>query len=104
MPREMQWAQKQTLAHFPSVHESQNLRPYWAEAVILHLRVLLGSDRLAGLVQWFIMLASVIATSRIAALLGGDRKALWLTAMFASSVPMGLLQATTTQNDYVSAF
>jgi len=104
MPRVMQWAQNQTLAHFPSVHESQNLRPYWAEAVILHLRVLWGNDRPAGLVQWFIMLASVIATSGIAALLGGDRKAQWLTAVLAFSIPMGLLQSTTTQNDYVSAF
>jgi len=104
MPRVMQWAQNQTLAHFPSVHESQNLRPYWAEAVSLHLRVLWGNDRPAGLVQWFIMLASVIATSGIAALLGGDRKAQWLTAVLAFSIPMGLLQSTTTQNDYVSAF
>ena len=104
MPRVMQWAQNRTLAHFPSVHESQNLRPYWAEAVILHLRVLWGNDQPAGLVQWFIMIASLIATSGIAALLGGDRKAQWLTAVLAFSIPMSLLQSTTTQNDYVSAF
>jgi 4-amino-4-deoxy-L-arabinose transferase-like glycosyltransferase len=104
MPRVMQWTQNRTLAHFPSVHESQNLRPYWAEAVILHLRVLWGNDQPAGLVQWFIMIASLIATSGIAALLGGGRKAQWLTAVLTFSIPMGLLQATTTQNDYVSAF
>ncbi|MGB2897234.1 MAG: glycosyltransferase family 39 protein, partial [Anaerolineales bacterium] len=104
MPRVMQWAQNRTLAHFPSVHASQNQRPYWAEAVILHLRVLWGNDQPAGLVQWFIMIASLIAASGVAALLGGDRKAQWLTAVLTFSIPMGLLQATTTQNDYVSAF
>ncbi len=104
MPRVMQWAQNRTLAHFPVMHPYQNLRPYWAEAVILHLRVLWGNDQPAGLVQWFIMIASLIATSGIAALLGGDRKAQWLTAVLAFSIPMGLLQSTTTQNDYVSAF
>jgi 4-amino-4-deoxy-L-arabinose transferase-like glycosyltransferase len=104
MPRVMQWAQNRTLAHFPVMHPYQNLRPYWAEAVILHLRVLWGNDQPAGLVQWFIMIASLIATSGIAALLGGERKAQWLTAVLTFSIPMGLLQATTTQNDYVSAF
>ncbi len=104
MPRVMQWAQNRTLAHFPVMHTYQNLRPYWAETVILNLRVLCGNDQPAGLVQWSIMIASLIATSGIAALLGGDRKAQWLTAVLAFSIPMGLLQATTTQNDYVSAF
>ena len=104
MPRVVQWAQNRTLAHFPAMHPYQNIRPYWAEAVILHLRVLWGNDQPAGLVQWFIMLASLVATSGIAALLGGDRKAQWLTAVLAFSIPIGLLQSTTTQNDYVSAF
>jgi len=104
MPRVMHWVQNRTLAHFPSPHESQNLRPYWAEAVILNFRVLWGNDQLAGLVQWLTMIASVIATSGIAGLLGGDRKAQWLTAVVTFSIPMGLLQSTTTQNDYVSAF
>ncbi len=104
MPRVLQWAQNRTLEHFPAMHASQNLRPYWAEAAILHLRVLWGNDQPAGLVQWSIMLASLIATSGIAALFGGDRKAQWLTAVLTFSIPIGLLQATTTQNDYVSAF
>ncbi len=104
MPRVMQWAQNRTLAHFPVMHSYQNLRPYWAETVILNLRALWGNDQPAGLVQWSIMLTSLIATSGIAALLGGNRKSQWLTAVLTFSIPMGLLQATTTQNDYVSAF
>jgi hypothetical protein len=104
MPRVMEWAQNRSLAHFPTMHESQNIRPYWAEAVILHLRVLWGNDQPAGLAQWFIMLSSVIAASGIAALLGGDRRAQWLAAVVAFSIPMGLLQSSTTQNDYIAAF
>jgi 4-amino-4-deoxy-L-arabinose transferase-like glycosyltransferase len=104
MPRVLEWAQNGTLAHFPTMHESQNVRPYWAEAVILHLRVLWGNDQPAGLAQWSLMLASVIAASGIAALLGGERRAQWLTAVIAFSIPMGLLQSATTQNDYASAF
>jgi len=104
MPRVMQWAQNHTLVHFPTPHEYQNLRPYWAEAVILHFRVLWGNDQPAGLVQWMVMLFSLIASSGIADLIGGSRRAQWLTAVLTFSIPMGLLQSTTTQNDYVSAF
>jgi len=104
MPRVLEWAQNLTLAHFPTMHESQNVRPYWAEAVILHLRVLWGNDQPAGLAQWFLMLASVIVASGIAALLGGDRRTQWLTAVITFSIPMGLLQSSTTQNDYAAAF
>ena len=104
MPRVMQWAQNHTLAHFPTPHEYQNLRPYWAEALILNFRILWGNDHPAGLVQWMVMIFSLIASSGIAGLLGSSRKAQWLTVVLAFSVPMGLLQSTTTQNDYVSAF
>jgi 4-amino-4-deoxy-L-arabinose transferase-like glycosyltransferase len=103
MPRVVHWAQNQSLEHFPAPHIGQNVRPYWAEAAILHLRVLWGNDTPANLVQWFSMVTSIIAASGIAALLGGKRKSRWLSALFVLSIPMGILQATTTQNDYVSA-
>jgi hypothetical protein len=103
MPRVVHWAQNQSLEHFPAPHIGQNVRPYWAEAAILHLRVLWGDDTPANLVQWFSMVTSIIAVSGIAALLGGKRKSRWLSALFVLSIPMGILQATTPQNDYVSA-
>ena len=50
MPRVVHWAQNQSLEHFPAPHIGQNVRPYWAEAAILHLRVLWGDDTPANLV------------------------------------------------------
>jgi 4-amino-4-deoxy-L-arabinose transferase-like glycosyltransferase len=70
---------------------------------ILHFRTLFGSVRPANLVQWFSMVGSVVAVSGITGLLGGSRKAQLLAAAAAFSVPMGVLQSTSTQNDYAVA-
>jgi hypothetical protein len=104
MARVVHWAQAGSLDHFPSGFEHQLTKPTWAETAILHLRVLWGNDKPANLVQWFSMLGSLIGVSAITGLLGGTRKAQILAATVALSIPMGILQATSTQNDYVVAF
>jgi len=104
MPRVVHWAQSGSLRHYPAAHLGQNVRPYWAEAAILHLRLLFGSDRPANLVQWSSLAGLLIAVTGIAASLGGGRRAHWISAVFTLSIPMALLQSGTTQNDLVSAF
>jgi hypothetical protein len=63
-----------------------------------------GSDRLANLVQWCAMVGSVAASSLVASQLGGGRGAQLLAAVTVATLPMGILQATSTQNDYVAGF
>lgn len=104
MSRVVHWAQHQSLRHYATTREHQLLKPIWAETAILHLRLLWGSDKPANLVQWFSMVGSVVGVTSIASLLGARRKGLLLTAAFASTIPMGILQASSTQNDYVTAF
>jgi hypothetical protein len=103
MARVVHWVQNASLGHFPSGYEHQLTTPPWAETAILHLRVLFGHDRPANLVQWFSMVASVIGASAIAGRLGASRKAQLLAAALVVSIPMGILQATSTQNDYAAA-
>ncbi len=103
MARVMHWAQDGSLAHYAASYHPQLLYPDWAETAILNLRVLWGSDQPAALVQWFSMLVSVIAASALAELLGAGRRAQLAAAAFAVSIPMGVLQATSTQNDYAVA-
>ena len=103
LPRALHWAQNQSLRHYPVTRISQNIRPYWAEAAILHVRVLSGNDRFVNLVQWLSMIASIVGATGIVALFGGDRRTRWLSAAFVISIPIGVLQSATAQNDYVSA-
>ena len=104
MSRVVHWAQGHSLSHYPTVYTFQLSKPYWAELAILNLRLLWGSDRPAALVQWGAMVGSLIVASWAAKLIGAERRGQILAALFALSVPMGLLQATSTQNDYVAAF
>ena len=69
MSRVVHWAQNQSLGHYPAYVNHQLLKPIWAESAILHLRILWGGDRVANLVQWFSMIASLIGVAGIARLL-----------------------------------
>jgi hypothetical protein len=102
MARVVHWAEDQSLAHYPTGFEPQLTNPIGAELLILQLRLFVGSDKLASLPQWFSMIICAIAVSSGAKLLGAGKKAQLTSAAFAISVPMGLLQATSTQNDYVT--
>jgi len=104
MSRVVHWAENQSLQHYPTAYTHQLFMPIWAETTILNFRVLWGDDRPASLVQWFSMLGSLIGVSGIATLLGAPRKGQILAAAAAMAVPMGILQASSTQNDFVTTF
>lgn len=104
MSRVVHWAQNNSLSHYPTAYEHQIWQPIWAENAILHLWLLWGDDQPANLVQWFSMVGSLIVVSGIAGLLGANRRGQWIAAAFAFSLPIGILQSTSTQNDYVTAF
>lgn len=104
LPRVLQWAQSKNLDHFPTIYDNQNTRPYWAELVVLNLRVLYGSDKPSAMLQWGSHLASMIAAAGIVKLLGGGRRSQWVSALFVFSLPMAVLQANTPKNDIVAGF
>jgi hypothetical protein len=103
MPRVMHWAQDRSLAHYPVGFEVQLTHPILAELSILQLRLFWGNDQLANLPQWFSLVLSAVAVSLGARLFGAGRKAQLAAAAFAISIPIGLMEATSTQNDYVTA-
>jgi len=104
MPRVRHWAQNKSLAHYPTAYKPQLWNPIWAEASILQLMLLWGSDRLANLVQYFSFLSSIIGVSYIAKLLGANTRGQLLSAVFVVSIPMAILQATSTQTDLVTGY
>jgi 4-amino-4-deoxy-L-arabinose transferase-like glycosyltransferase len=97
------WAENQSLEHYATARQNQLLKPIWAETAILHLRLLWGSDRTSNLVQWFSMVLSAVGVMGLAARLGAGRSGRLLAAAFGMTIPAGILQASSTQNDYVVA-
>lgn len=104
MARVVHWAQNQSIEHYPVVFHHQLMMPPWSEEAILQLRVLWGSDWPAALVQWFSMVGSLVVSGWLAKRLGAGREGQAATVVFVATIPMGILQATSTQNDYTVGF
>ncbi|NEO83367.1 MAG: glycosyltransferase family 39 protein [Spirulina sp. SIO3F2] len=104
MARVMHWLQNQTLAHYPTYYSPQLYHPPWAELTIAHFQMLSGGDRWANGVQWLSCIGSGIGVAAITRQLGATARGQLLAAAFAVTLPIGLLQAATTQNDYVVCF
>jgi hypothetical protein len=104
LPRVDHWIQDRSVAFYPSHIIRQLYSPPWAEYAILQLRVLGGDDRWANAPQWFSMVGSLLGVSLIAQRLGAALRGQLLSALFCATIPMGILQASGAQNDYVVAF
>jgi len=96
--------EKQREANYPTIYLPQLYHPPWAEFAITHLQILSNSDRFANGIQWLSMVGSVLGVSLIAKLLGADRKTQIFASVLATTIPMGILQASSTQNDFVVSF
>jgi hypothetical protein len=100
----MHWQQNQSIRFYPTHILRQLFTPPWAEMAILQLQILAGNDRLANFVQFFAMIGSLTGVSLIAKLLGGNCEVQLFSSLATLTIPMGVLQSTSTQNDYVATF
>jgi len=104
LARVMHWIQNRSVEHYTtSILRQLYLNP-WAEFAILHLQVLSHGDRLANLVQCFAMIGCTISVSLVVQEMGPDTRAQVMAAAISATIPMGIAQASGTQNDYVAAF
>lgn len=103
LARVAHWAQAGSVSFYPTHIVRQLYQPPWAEYAIAHLYLIAGSDRLVNLVQWAASMGCVYGVALLARQLGGGRRAQILAAFVCATIPMGILQASTTQNDYVTA-
>ncbi|ASC71322.1 uncharacterized protein XM38_022740 [Halomicronema hongdechloris C2206] len=102
--RVVHWIQNRSVDHYPT-HIIRQLYPGpWSGYAIAQLQILSNGDHLANLVQWFSLVGSIIATSLIAKQLGANSRGQTFAAVFCATVPMGILQSSSTQNDLIAAF
>jgi hypothetical protein len=104
LPKVMHWIQNGSVSFYPTAIPRQNHLGPGAEFALLHLHLLSGSDRWANFVEWLAMVGSLAAVSLIARQLGAGAVGQRLAAMFAATLPMGIMQASSTQTDFVAAF
>lgn len=103
MPRVMQWIQNQNIDFFPTSDTRQLYIGPFSEFVIMHLMFLTNNDFLSNLVQWFSMIFCITNVSLIVKKLDGNLNSQLISSLFCATIPMGILQSTGTQTDYVAS-
>jgi len=104
MSRVVNWIHHQSVAHYPTHNLRQLDLPPGSSFFMMHLQILSGGDRFANLVQWSSLVGSLVGISLVARQLGANPVGQMLASVVCATIPMGILQASSTQNDYVVAF
>jgi 4-amino-4-deoxy-L-arabinose transferase-like glycosyltransferase len=104
LARVVHWLQNATVAHYPTSNLRQLQHPPFAEFVVMHTFLLSGGDGLANLVQWFATAGSALGVALIALSLGAQRTGATVAAVICVTIPMGILQSTSTQTDAMASF
>jgi len=103
LPRVMQWSQNQGLDFFTTNNDRQLWSGYIAELYLLHFYLLDKTDISFHIIQWLSFFVTLLTLQQIIKVLGGNHTLQLATLLIASSIPMAILQSTSTQNDMVLA-
>jgi hypothetical protein len=104
LPRIEHWLQNRSLDYYPtSISRQLDANPF-AEELILALRSIIDAYPLANMIQWLSFAGCIMVIGVICRQLGGARQAQTLAHALGSTMPMAILQASSTQNDLVTAF
>jgi len=104
MSRVVHWIQNSRVANYPTHILRQLYQPPWAEFAVLHFQILSGTDRFANLIQWSAMIGTALGVSLLAQQFGAGSRGQFFAAVISITIPMGILQGSSTQNDYVVSF
>ena len=103
LPKVMHWVQNNNINFYPTDDLRQLVLAPFSEFTIMHLYLLTNVDNFSGLVQWYSMFICCISVSLIAKEFGCNYKYQIFTILFCVTLPMGILQSTSTQTDYVTS-
>lgn len=110
LSRCVHWMQNQDTAHYPTHNLRQLYLNPWSEFAITHTMLLSGGDRYASVLQWLSMIGSLIAVTlitdqwRVGHAADTSARSRALAVLIAVTVPAGIVQAASTQNNHAVTF
>ena len=104
MMRVVMWMQQGSVAHYPTPYSAQLHHPPLSAWNILHFQILSGGDRFANTVHWFALTGCGVLVSLIAKELKQSFPTQILATVIAVTLPMGLVQGSSSQGNLVVAF
>ena len=103
LPRVEHWIQNRTIAPYAAHYLAQIELSPLSEYNLAHLHLMAGTDRFDAAVQLFSAAVAVVGVTELARLLGGTRWAQVMSAVVCATIPIGILLATSAENDYGAA-
>ena len=104
MMRVVMWLQQGSVAHYATPYLPQLYHPPLVSWHAMHLQLLAGGDRFANAAEWLALVGCAVAASLIARELRQPFRVQVLAAVLAATVPMGLLQGSSTQGNLLAAY
>ena len=101
LPRVMYWMQEKTLYQDVIRNDHDFMAPF-AEYLVLHLYLIFNGDNMLFLSQWLAFAVSIVLSFLIAKELGVEERAAKLIALFIASLPIAVLQSSSTQTDIIT--
>lgn len=104
LSRIMYWIQNKNVYYYPTFTLRQlHLSPF-SEYILLNIRIIDGNDNLVNTLQWLSLIGVIIAITKIAKNLGANLKGQIISLVVLVTIPMAILQASSTQNDIVVSY
>jgi hypothetical protein len=101
MSRVAHWISNNNVSFYPTAIPEQNYPMPLAEFAIMHAQILTAGDLYANLVQWVSFLVLICLGLLVGAELGLSNGQQLISAIVVATLPMAILQASSTQNDLV---
>ncbi|OUX33760.1 MAG: hypothetical protein CBE24_01905 [bacterium TMED264] len=101
LSRIQHWIQNNGVHFFGTNNFRQNLFSPFSEFIILHTQILSNSDVFANSVQWFNLIICMSTISLICKEFGLSRRLQLFSAFFICSMPIVILESSSTQNDII---
>ncbi len=98
------WLQHHNIDYFATQTDRMLYQPPLSEYMILQFRVLQDTDTFSFIIQWLFAIGSGFAVSLLADLAGLNKKIQYLSIFITTTIPMVVLQSSSTQNDVVVSF
>jgi hypothetical protein len=98
------WIQHKNVNYFATQTDRMLYQPPLAEYMILQLRVLQDSDTFTFIIQWIFALGACVGVSLLAEIAGGNKKVQYLSFFIAATIPILILQSSSSQNDVTVSF
>ncbi|MFH0754501.1 MAG: glycosyltransferase family 39 protein [Candidatus Omnitrophota bacterium] len=103
LSRVAHWQHQQSTGYYPTNIGRQLWTMPLAEYLMMHLQILSGGDVWANMVQWVAWVGCGIGASLVAGYFSVSRSGQMAVLLITASIPMGVLEGTSAQNDLVVA-